>query len=503
MIFRSVLRRPRLGAIIGVSLFLALLFSPPLAGLNPAAQRSAAVAGLMAAFWIGEVIPLAATALFPLVLFPLLGLLEPKAVARAYADPVVFLMMGGFLLAEAMKKWRLHWRIALFIIRALGGSPRRLLLGFMLATGLLSMWISNTATVVMMLPIALSVIYRLQGVGRPEDARSDPFAAALLLGIAYASSCGGLATLVGTPPNAIFVGQVKVLFPQAPEIFFSQWIKFGLPLSLIMLLLAWGLLMGLVFRRWTPGGHLEPELMKREFKTLPPMSRGERLVLTIFGATALLWITRGCWSRWLPAGVMVDDSTIAVIGALALFLLPVNLTQGEFVLGWKNAAQIPWGVLLLFGGGFALALGLEQSGFAAWTGGHLTALAGAPPWLLVATVCLLVTFLTEVTSNTAIATIMMPIMAFSAEGLKVHPFLLMLPAALSASCAFMLPAATPPNAVVFGSRLLRLPQMAKTGFVFNLLGALVISLVIYFLAGWALATDLGSFPTWAESPSGS
>jgi len=488
------------GAAIGVGLFLALLLLPALSGLNPAAQRTAAVAALMAAFWIGEVIPIYATALFPIVLFPLLGILDTKAVTAPYADRVVFLMMGGFIIAEAMKKWWLHRRIALHIIRRIGGSPHRLILGFMTATALLSMWISNTATTVMMLPIALSVIWRAQGVAKPEDARSDAFAVALLLGIAYASSCGGLATLVGTPPNAIFAGQVKALFPHAPEVFFNEWIKLGLPLSLVMLLLAWLFLTRIMFRGVGVGIRLERDLIREELSKLGPMSRGEASVLIVFAVTALLWITRELWSRCLPAGVKVDDSTIAVAAALSLFLIPVNLKQGEFALDWESAVRIPWGVLILFGGGFALAAGLEQSGFAEWTGKNLAVLSGVPPIVMLAAVCLMMTFLTEVTSNTAITTIMMPVMAFSAEALQVHPFLLMVPAALSASCAFMLPAATPPNAIVFGSGLIRLPQMAKTGFFFNLIGAVVISLFVYFLADWAFEADLFSFPAWAAAP---
>jgi len=484
----------------GVGLFLALALLPPLHGLSPASQRAAAVGALMACFWIGEVIPISATGLFPLVLFPLLGVLKVKATAAPYGDPVVFLMMGGFLIGEAMTKWELHRRIALHTLILIGGTPDRIILGFILATGFISMWISNTAATVMMLPIALSVIWRAQGVLRAEDVRPDDFSTPLMISIAYAASCGGLATLVGTPPNAIFAGQVKVLFPQAPPVFFNQWMKIGLPLSLVMLVLAWLILTRIMFRPNKAGVRVERGVIRDEIKKLGPMSRGERNVLVIFGAAALLWITRGLWSRLLPKGIEVDDSTVAMAAGLALFLLPVDLKTGVFTLDWDSAKRIPWGVLVLFGGGFALAAGLQESGFAQWAGLNLKALSGVPPIVMVAAICLLVTFLTEVTSNTAIITMLMPIMAYTATALRVHPILLMVPAALSASCAFMLPAGTPPNAIVFGSGLVRLPQMARTGLLFNFVGAAVVTLFVYFLGNSAFEADLFSFPAWAAAP---
>jgi sodium-dependent dicarboxylate transporter 2/3/5 len=490
------------GAAIGVGLFLALLLAPPLSGLNPAAQRTAAVAALMAAFWIGEVIPIYATALFPIVLFPLLGILDTKAVTIAYADRVVFLMMGGFIIGQAMVKWELHRRIALYTLRLIGGTPERIILGFLLATGCISMWISNTATAVMMMPIALSVIWRAQAVEKMEHIRPDSFSTPLILSIAYGASCGGLATLVGTPPNAIFAGQVKVLFPQAPPVFFVQWMRLGLPLSLVMLFCAWFLLTRVLFRPSQANVHIERGVIREEIQKLGPMSRGEKNVLLVFGLAALLWITRELWSKLLPKGIEVDDSTVSMAAALLLFLLPVDRKHGIFTLEWDSVQRIPWGVLVLFGGGFALAAGLQESGFAQWAGLKLSVLSGVPPLVMVAAICLLVTFLTEVTSNTAVTTMMMPIMAFTAIAMKVHPILLMLPAAISASCAFMLPAGTPPNAIVFGSGLIRLPQMARTGLWFNFIGVVVVTLFVYFLGDWAFEADLFSFPAWAAAPAG-
>jgi sodium-dependent dicarboxylate transporter 2/3/5 len=497
---KSIVRTRQFWAfVLGVGVFLALALAPPLAGLPAAGQAAAAVGALMACFWIGEVLPIYATALLPLVLFPLLGVLKVKAVSAPYGDSVVFLMMGGFLIGEAMVKWGLHRRIALHTLRLIGGTPDRIILGFILATGGISMWISNTATTVMMLPIAISVIWRAQKVERMEDIRADDFSTPLMISIAYAASCGGLATLVGTPPNAIFKGQFQALFPQAPEISFYQWMRIGLPLSLVMLLCAWLILTRIMFHPNRTGVLVERGMIREELAKLGPMSRGEKNVLVVFVLAALLWISRELWSKLLPKGIEVDDSTVAIAAGLALFLLPVKLRAGVFTMDWDSAKRIPWGVLVLFGGGFALAAGLQESGFAKWAGSNLAGLGGVPPLVMVAVICLFVTFLTEVTSNTAVTTMLMPVMAFTAIALKIHPILLMLPAAVSASCAFMLPAGTPPNAIVFGSGLVRLPQMARAGLLFNFIGVAVVTLFVYFLGHWAFSADLFSFPAWAAA----
>lgn len=489
------------GAAVGLVAFGVLVFAPPLSGLSRSGQNAAATAALMAGFWIGEVVPIYATALFPIVLFPLLGVLDTRAVTSPYGDRVVFLMMGGFMLAEAMKKWGLHRRIALHTIRVIGRSPAGMVLGFMVATAFLSMWMSNSATAVMMVPIAVSVAWRVQGADRPEDLKPDAFSTSLMLAIAYSASVGGIATLVGTPPNAIFAGQVKVLFPEAPEVFFDQWMKLGLPVSLCMLAIIWIYLTRVMFPLGRVRLEFERGVIREEIGKLGPMSRGEKTVLFVFGTTALLWMSRGAWSRLLPAGVSVHDSTIAIASAVALFLIPVDWKKRDFALDWMHAKNIPWGVLILFGGGFSLAAGMHQSGFAQWAGSGLHSLEGVHPLLMILAVCLMMTFLTEVTMNTSTTTIMMPVMAFTAEALKVHPFMLMIPATISASCAFMLPAATPPNAIVFGSGLVRLPQMARAGLALNLIGAVTVTLLVYLLAGWAFDMDLMVFPAWAvQSP---
>ncbi len=497
MAYSFLKKRDFWGAATGAGSFLVLVLMPPVGGLTRPAQNAAAVAALMACFWIGEVVPIYATALFPIVLFPLLGVLGAKAVTTPYGDRVVFLMMGGFMLAEAMSKWGLHRRIALHAIRLSGTTPSAVILGFMAATGFLSMWMSNSATAVMMLPIAVSVARRLTGAAGEEELKSDDFSAALMLAIAYSASIGGIATLVGTPPNAILAGQVTAIFPQAPEIFFDQWMWLGLPIAAVMIVIAWLLLTRVVFRLRDLKLNVGRDIVRGELAKLGAATRGEKTVLAVFAVTAGLWIFRELWSRLLPAAASVDDSTIAVAAALALFLIPVDLKERKFALDWKAARQIPWGVLILFGGGFALAAGLQKSGFAEWTATHLASLHHLHPLVVIALICLLMTFLTEVTSNTAVATMMMPIMASTAVALRVHPFLLMVPAAISASCAFMLPAGTPPNAIVFGSGLVRLPQMARAGIWLNLIGAIVISLAVYYLAGHVFHADLSTLPAWA------
>jgi len=484
------------GLLVGVSFFFIFLASPPISGLSRPSQNAAAVAALMACFWIGEVIPIYATALFPIVLFPLLGVLDTRAVTEPYGNRVVFLMMGGFMLGEAMKKWGLHKRIALHAVWLLGRSPSGIILGFMAGTAFLSMWVSNSATAVMMVPIAASVVWRIQDAKSADEARPDAFATSLMLAIAYSASVGGIATLIGTPPNAIFAGQVKVLFPRAPEIFFDQWILLGLPVSVVMLAVVYLLLTRVMFPVREELA-FDRGVIKEELDKLGAMGRGEKSVLAVFAVTALLWMGRGAYSKFLPEGVSVHDSTIAILAAAVLFLIPVDLKKGEFALDWEQAREIPWGVLVLFGGGFSLAAGLQSSGFAEWTGHRLTGLSGVHPLILVLSVCLMMTFLTEVTMNTSTTTIMMPVMAFAAAALKVHPYLMMVPATVSASCAFMLPAATPPNAIVFGSGMVRLPQMARAGMALNIIGAAVVALLVYFLAGWALGADLASFPAWA------
>jgi len=476
----------KIGLVLGVVLFAVLLAAPEPAGMTPQTARAAAAALLMATWWITEAIPIPATALLPVALYPVLGIMDAKTTARAYGDHNVFLFMGGFFIAMAMQKWGLHRRIALHIISVVGQGPRTIVLGFMCATAFLSMWISNTATTMMMLPIAMAVLAHVAGEKSPPA-----LAPALMLGVAYSASIGGLGTLIGTPPNVIFAGAVERLFPDLGGIGFLEWMTVAVPLVLVFIPVTWVYLTRVAFRVPGGGGRAGREAVRAELAQMGRMSRGERYVLVVFVLTALAWAFRRDidlgvftipgWSDLLGISHMVTDATVAVGAALVLFVLPVDLERGEFALDWEWASRIPWGVLILFGGGFALAASFRETGLDQWVGGGLEAAAELPPFLLIFLTCLVMTFLTEMTSNTATASMAMPILAAAAVAAGAHPLLLMIPATLSASCAFMLPVATPPNAIVFGSGAVTIPQMARAGLGLNLIGAVLITILTYVL----------------------
>jgi sodium-dependent dicarboxylate transporter 2/3/5 len=463
-------QRSRIGLILGPVVFLVLLVLPEPAGLSPQGMSVAAVAALMAIWWISEAIPVPATALLPILLFPVLGVLDGSEVTRAYGHHLIYLFLGGFLIAVTMEKWNLHHRIALHTIHLVGVTPNRIVLGFMLATAFLSMWISNTAATMMMVTIAVAVLREIER-DSPEAAPGSQFGAALMLGICYAASVGGVATLIGTPPNAIFAGVVEKTY--GISVSFVDWMKFGLPLSLVMLGITWVYLTRVRFRGVQPqlaGGR---ELIREQLNRLGPMSRAERGVAAVFSLVALLWIVRGLYQ---PAALgMVTDSTIAIGGALLLFLIPVSLARREFLLDWKTAVTIPWDIIILFGGGFALARGFSETGLTSWLAGLLAVLQGADIVLIIAAVVLLVIFLTEVTSNTATASLLLPVMAALAAAVEVHPFGLMVAAVIAASFAFMLPVATPPNAIVYGSHQISIQQMAGAGLWLNLLAVVLVT----------------------------
>ncbi len=483
--------RHRFGMILGPVLFLLLFFAPE--GFLPGnAGRVAAVTALMATWWICESVPLAVTALIPLAAFPFLKIVSAQETAKSYAAPEIFLFMGGFFIAIAMQRWNLHRRIALGIVCLFGCRGHRIILGFMTASAFISMWVSNTATTMMMLPIALAVLTTLGENGGDSAPGFGDFRIALMLSIAYASNIGGIGTLIGTPPNLVLAAQARSLFPDAPEISFVRWMAVGIPFSALFLPVAWVVLTRFMFK----GARIDFGDAGRTVKcardSLGPMSRGEKTVLAVFVATVAGWVTRGdlaigsvTLKGWESVGGLaghVHDSTIAVAAAIALFVIPVDWKRGTFVLDWKAAREIPWGILILFGGGIALGKGFLDSGLAGRIAGGMTLFAGAPAVVLIAATALVVTFLTEITSNTAIATIFLPILGATAVGLGVHPFLLMIPAAISASCAFMLPVATPPNAIVFGSGAVPMTAMVRAGLIMNLIGVVLATLVVYLLA---------------------
>lgn len=516
------------GLILGLLLFILVLLLPAPQGMTPLAQRMAAVALLMATWWITEAVPIPITALLPLVFFPALGIMSTDEAAPNYTNDKVFLFLGGFLIAAAMVKWNLHKRIALHTIKLIGTSPSRMVLGFMVATAFLSMWISNTATTMMMLPIAMAVVHKLgegsthlgQGGAESERKLRHSFGVALMLGIAHAASIGGIGTLIGTPPNVVFAGMLDRLYSGAPEVTFSQWLMVGFPVVVTMIPFSW-----LIIVRCAPYQRLHEfsfksgggDVIRDELKQLGPLKGGESKIATVFAATALLWLFRspinvgfGTIPGWAPAYGYPDfwsDGTVAVLMGILLFLLPADIKsfsltadrRRNFVLDWRTAQEnVPWGILLLFGGGFALAHGFKISGLSLWIGKNLEFLGGFPILLVIIVVCLLMTFLTEMTSNTATTTLMIPILAVVSVELGQHPFLLMIPAAMSASCAFMLPVATPANAIVFGSGWVTIPRMSRSGVALNFLGVVVVTTAVLLLATAVFNIDLGVIPEWAK-----
>ncbi len=482
---------------------LAILLFVDLDPGRPEITRMAAVAVLMAGWWITEAIPIPATSLLPVALFPLFGILDGKITAALYFNDTIFLFIGGFIFALAMQKWNLHRRIALRIILILGSGPMRLMLGFMLATWFLSMWISNTATTMMMVPMALAIVLQLREQFGSEAVGS--YAVGLLLGVAYSASIGGIATIIGTPPNLSFRRILTILFPEAPEISFADWFMFALPLSVVFLLLCWGLL-GRMFARNTGIDEHNTDMFRREYEKLGPVGFEERAVMVLFGLLVFLWMFRRDlffipgWSRLLPDPSLAYDGTAAIIVAIILFLIPARSRPGGRLMDWETAVQLKWGIVLLFGGGFALAGGFAESGLSAWLGGRLSAFADYPPIVLVLVTCTAITFLTELTSNAATTEMALPVLGSLAVAIEVNPLLLMVPATLSASCAFMLPVATPPNAIAFGSGELPMREMVRTGIILNLLGIVLITAAIYLLGIAALGIDLSVMPDWATTP---
>jgi len=474
------------GLLGGVVVLLLMLVIPGPEGLSEEGWRMTAVAVLMAVWWMTEALPIEATAMAPLVLFPTLGVLSMPEAAAPYANELIFLFMGGFFIAVAMERWNLHTRIALAIVAAVGTGPRTLVLGFMIATAFISMWISNTASTAMMLPIGLA----LGEMFRPAD-REGPyeFGIALMLGTAYAATIGGTATLIGTPPNAIMAGAASEML--GLEVGFVDWMILGVPFSVVLLAFTWVLLMV----KYPPGelAGNAAALLEEERRRLGPASRGEKTVGAVFALTAMAWVFRenkdfGAFTLPGLESIFptVTDSTIAMAGALALFLIPVDRPRGVFALDWPTARRIPWGVLLLFGGGLSLARGMDVTGVATWIGTGVGALGVLPTLAVLGIISAIIVFQGEMTSNTATATMAMPIMAGVAMGLGIAPLTMMAVAALSASMGFMLPVATPPNAIVFGSGYLTIPQMVRAGFWLNIFSILLVIVFAATLVPWIM-----------------
>lgn len=473
---------------------------------HPEITYTAGIAFLMAVWWMTETIPLAVTALLPLILFPVFGIMDGKAVSGQYINHIIFIFVGGFMVALAMERWNLHKRLALRVLMMAGVHPRYILLGFMSATALLSMWISNTATTMMMVPIAIAVTARLEEILGADTVRK--FGIGIFLGIAYSASAGGVATLIGTPPNLVLVKIFNTAFPNAPEISFAQWFFFAFPVSVVFLVIIWLLLSYFFCPR--SGMDIDKKIFAEQHKALGPMSFEEKVVLTDFILLVVLWMFRADiriggftmpgWSGLLPEAGFINDGTVSMAMAFALFLIPSKRRNGGRgkVLDWPTARKLPWNIVLLFGGGFALAAGFKHSGLSAWMGDRLEGLGSLPPLFIIACVALFITFLTELTSNTATAQILLPILAALAVSIRVNPLLLMIPATLSCSFAFMLPVATPPNAIVFGTERLKVSDMARVGVILNLIGAVVVTAAVFLIGKHVFGIDLSQLPTWVK-----
>jgi sodium-dependent dicarboxylate transporter 2/3/5 len=464
-----------------------------LVAFSHAGRATAAAAVWMATWWMTEAIPVYATSLLPLALLPLAGAATIRAAASPYGHELIFLFMGGFIIALAMQRWDLHRRIAFKALRLVGTRPAHIVGVFMVVTAFLSMWVSNTAVTVMMLPIAVSVI-DLVGRERPDGSSSGPdhippeagrnFSLCLLLGIAYAASIGGIGTLIGTPPNLFLASFVKEQLGR--DISFVRWMGVGLPLVAIFLPITWLVLTRSQYPIRIRDIEGSAELVRRAHDSLGPMKRGEWATLIVFVSTAMLWLLRPLLSRIAIAGVRplegLTDPGIAMLGALALFLIPVDIGKRVFAMDWNTAVRLPWGLLILFGGGLSLAAAIGANGVSEFLGNQVGALAGLPPLVLVIVVTALMIYLTEMTSNTATTAALVPILAALAPGLGLNPYMLIVPAAVAASCAFMLPVATPPNAIVFGTGLVTIPQMCRAGWWLNLIGIVLITLLTYAVA---------------------
>ena len=481
-----------IGLLLGPLLFVLTLLFLQTEGLDQNGIFVVAAALWIATWWVTEAIPIPATSLLPLVLFPMGGIMTNQDTASFYGDDIVFLFLGGFLLAVAMEKWNLHTRIALSIIKAIGTTTATILLGFMISTALLSMFVSNTAAVMIMIPIGLAIIKEAHSLSTPsvqEDVKI--FEKSLVLAIGYAGTIGGLGTLIGTPPLIILAGQMKQIFDV--EMNFAQWMLVGVPVVIVLLALAWAYMNFFQFKHGMnqlPGGR---KIIVDELDKLGKITKEEKWVLAVFILAASLWVLRGFFFDQFAFTELLGDGSIAMLAAVLLFIIPSKRQNGR-VLDWGVAKDLPWGVLLLFGGGLALAGSIVETGVDQWIGEMLSGVGGMPLILMIAIVALLILFLTEFTSNTATATMILPVLAGLAIALDVHPLALMVPAAMAANCAFMLPVGTPPNAIVFGTGKVTIGEMMKAGFGLNIIAALMIIIVVYLWVPVVYGIDLLAFP---------
>lgn len=490
---RSYKRGQMIGLILGPLLFLlSVLFVNP-SDLSFEGRMVLAVTLWVATWWITEAIPIPATSLLPIILLPVLDAVPMANVTSSYGNPIVFLFLGGFMIALAMEKWDLHKRIALNIISVVGTSTSNIVLGFMIATGFLSMWVSNTAAVMMMIPIGTAITYQVSQAlkSSKEDlsAEEEKFSKVLIFAIGYAGTIGGLGTLIGTPPNIILAGIVSELY--GVQISFGGWMLFAVPVVIVLLISTWLYLIKVahpVKIKSIPGGK---ELIQNEKAALGRMSFEEKAVSVVFVFAAFMWVSQSfLWKGIIPG---IDDTMVAITAGVLLFLIPAKRKGGR-LLDWNVAKDIPWGILLLFGGGLAIAGGFSATGLAEWLGNQLKVLDGVSFLVMIIVVTTFVLFLTEITSNTATATMILPVLASLAMAINVHPYAIMIPAAMAANCAFMLPVGTPPNAIIFATGKLKITEMVKNGFWINIFCVILIVGAVYTLVPLLWGVDLHVFP---------
>ena len=471
-----MISKKNIGLILGplVYLLIKLFYNP-----NELSEEGLAILAStlwVAIWWVTEAVPIYVTALIPIILFPLSGGLELKQTTSAYGHKFVFLFVGGFILAIAIEKWRLHKRIALNIINIVGTKKSNIILGFMIATAFLSMWISNTATAVMIMPVGLAIISQLKDNPNTLENENTIFGKTLMLAIAYSASIGGMATLIGTPPNLVLAGVIKTSYDI--EINFLQWMSFGLPISLLLLFICWKYLTSIAYKFKDENFKSGLEEINDQIKNLGKFSYEEKSVLIVFIATALAWITQSfIIKKYIPE---IDDTIIAIIAAVVLFILPDKSGDNK-LLSWSDAVKLPWGILLLFGGGMALAKGFDSSGLAVWIGNQMNFFSDIPLIILLLVLIAMVNFLTEITSNLATTAMLLPVLVALANTIDINAYYLLVGATVAASCAFMLPVATPPNAVVFGSKILNIDDMIKKGFWMNIISILILTAAVYWI----------------------
>lgn len=480
----------KIGLFLGPLLFLIIMFFFPAEGLSKEGIGVLATTVWIATWWITESVPIPVTSLMPILLFPMLGVTKASEVTTPYADSIIFLFIGGFMLAIAIEKWNLHRRIAMTIISIMGVKTERLVLGFIIATGFLSMWISNTATAMMMVPIALAIVSQARDSITHEKEQIDHFVKATLFGVMYAASLGGLGTLVGTPANIILANTVSQMFNI--ELDFFTWMMFATPLVIIFLTVTWLYLVKLAFPQRLKELPGSKEMVMKEKKLLGAVSYEEKIILSVFIFTALCWMTRSfLLVKWMP---FLDDTMIAIFAAFLLFLIPAKNSDETRILVWKDAEKIPWGILLLFGGGSALGKAFQTSGLAQWIGDQMTFLGGFHFAIVVITVVLLVIILSEFTSNVTTSIMLLPIMGALAFAINVHPYMLLFSASIATSCAFMLPTAATPNTIMFASGQIPVKVMIRTGLWLNLFCLAIIMLMIIYFMPFVYEIDISVFP---------